>query len=160
MDWLNLKYGPLATRIETYGPQKAILGSIWTYLEEKGRNWVVEPGDGSQASKPVRIISLLQPLYERRRIKHHISLKGGQLERQLLRFGVMSADDLPDALYNMVMSAQDGGYAGASPMHHEPKTVKEKLEMGVELSVDERAHSAPTVKTMANYGRKLKERSW
>jgi len=151
LDRLNLQYMPLATRIESYGPQKAILGSVEVFQKETGHVWPIEPGDGSKESKAVRVISTLQPLYERHRIKHHVSLKGSELERQLLRFGVMSADDLPDALYNMVQCARDNGYVGSSGTRKEPETPREKLDAKVPLSADEKMAFGVSVATMDAY---------
>jgi len=165
-DELNQKYHAVLTLVETYGYAKTILTSVATFQEEQASirgaeaYWMIEGEGGDKRSKPHRVLTLLQPLYERRRIKHHVSLKGSELEYQLNRFGVAEADDLPDALYYAILAAAKSGYIGpADQPKPPPQTPSEKLRAGIELTADERITVGPTIETRGAYDRK-RERIW
>lgn len=147
LDALNQEYAIVGTRCETYGQAKSILGAIEAFQDETGRYWIAEGSDGSKEQKVSRIVGLLQPLYERKRIRHQNHLKGGRLEYQLMRLGVSQVNDLADALYQAISSALAGGYWGPDEVQQEPDTLHEKALAGFELSHDERIRFAPTMPT-------------
>ncbi len=147
LDELNAEYNVIATRIETYGQAKSMLGAIEVFQEESGRFWPVEGSSGSKESKVPRIIGLLQPLYERRKIFHQSHMRGGRLEYQLTRLGVTGVNDLADALYQMISAALEGGYWGSHDIVAVPKNLREKVLAGHPLNADERVRFAPTIQT-------------
>lgn len=147
LDRLNEEYTVVMTRLETYGQAKSMLGSVEAYQEETGIYWPIEGSSGSKEQKVPRIVGLLQPLYERRKIRHQIHLRGGRLEYQLTRLGVSSVNDLADGLYQAISAALDGGYWGAGEVVQVPTSLHEKVIAGHPLDNDERVVFAPTILT-------------
>ncbi len=151
---LNDELRPVTTYMEAYGFAKSVIANVEAYQEETGTYWRIDGLSSSKQSKESRVIGLLQPMYEKGKIFHHRRLKGGELEYQLMHFGVAVADDLPDALYCMVMASLDNGYWGPKELaNNDPRTPEEKLLAGIDLSAEERLVFAPTVETEDAFGR-------
>ncbi len=153
LDDLNEQYPIIETRVETYGAQKSILDAIWSYQSEQNTSWTIEGEGGSKASKISRVVSLLQPLYERGRIYHRRGLQGSETERQLMRFGVAEKDDIPDGLYLAVKAAMDNGYWAKEDINRgNPQTTQEKLEAGMRVSISSLGYIGPTIENQVGYG--------
>ena len=151
---LNAELRPVTTYMEAYGFAKSVIANVEDYQEDTGIYWRIDGLSSSKQSKESRVIGLLQPMYEKGKIKHHKTLKGSELEYQLMHFGVAIADDLPDALYCMVMASLDNGYWGPKELANaDPRTPEEKLLAGKDLSAEERLVFAPTVATEDAYSR-------
>ena len=166
VDDLNQKYHPMLTLVETYGSQKSVLTAVDVFQEEHAKvrgsesYWMIDGEGGDKRSKANRIVTLLQPLYARGKVQHHNSLKSGELEYQLNRFGVAESDHLADALYYAVLAAARSGYVGpADQPKPEPVTPSEKLRAGIALSADEKITVGPTIDTLDAYGAS-EERVW
>ena len=143
---LNEEYMFAEVRVETYGFQKTLIAAFEEWQEENGIVFPVVGESASKASKIVRIVNTVQPLYDRGRVYHMPHLRGGKLEWQLQRLGATKVNHLADALYNLLLSTVDMGYQGEGTCEtKEPASVGERLAAGLPVSNDELAAYGPGV---------------
>ena len=97
--------------IETIGFQRVLAGNLKKEMKIRGQFFELLEIN-SRGEKEARIRSTLQPLYSNHRVFHNESLKGSDLEDQLLRFPVGKHDDCIDA-FETAISVLRGKTGGA-----------------------------------------------
>jgi len=94
---LHAQYEPDLVRVERVGTDQS-WRNISNEMQRRGYYFACEDYSPDQNKRKLdRIKQVLQPPYARGVVYHHISLKGGPYEEQLLYFGKTRRDDIVDA---------------------------------------------------------------